>query len=141
VAEDLPPDVRAVLTQLFAEGRNALAADERDAAVETVTSAEAVATNKLPEGSLRDRLLHGCERVRRLLDADPGGDADPTDRDDLPDVTDRDGSTDPADRDDSTAHTDRDDLTERTNPGDGADAAAAYLAAMERRVANADDRS
>lgn len=126
MAEDLPPDVRAVLTQLFAEGRNALAADEREAALETVTSAEAVATNKLPEGSLRDRLLHGCERVRRLLDADPadgGGSADPADGA---------GSADPADRDD---------LTERTNPGDGADAAAAYLSAMERRVANADDRS
>lgn len=114
MAEDLPPDVRAVLTQLFAEGRNALAADERDAALETVTSAEAVATNKLPEGSLRDRLLHGCERVRRLLDADPAGAADPADGDDS---------------------------TERTNSGDGADAAAAYLASMERRVANADDSS
>jgi hypothetical protein len=123
VAEDLPPDVRAVLTQLFAEGRNALAADERDAALETVTSAEAVATNKLPEGSLRDRLLHGCERVRRLLDADPAGAADPADDG---------GSADPADGGD---------LTDRTNPGDGADAAAAYLASMERRVANADDSS
>jgi hypothetical protein len=132
VAEDLPPDVRAVLTQLFAEGRNALAADERDAALETVTSAEAVATNKLPEGSLRDRLLHGCERVRRLLDADPASAADPADGGD---------STDPADGGDSTDPADGGDSTERTNSGDGADAAAAYLASMERRVANADDSS
>jgi hypothetical protein len=103
VVEDLPPDVRAVLAQLFAEGREALAADDRGTAIETVTTAETVATNKLPEGALRDRLLHGCGRVRRLLDAGVGAsreDGDPPD-------------------------------------GERTDAAAAYLAAMERRVEDA----
>jgi len=66
VTEDVPADVRAVLAQLFAEGRASLRAGDRETAVETVTTAEAVATNELPEGAFRDRLLHGCERVRVL---------------------------------------------------------------------------
>lgn len=101
-----------MLTQLFAEGHDALAADDRETAIETVTTAETVATNKLPDGTFRDRLLHGCGRVRRLI----GDDVDR--RDD----TERQG--DP--RADSGA----------TEPGDRA-AAAAYLTAMERRVASA----
>ncbi len=107
MADDLPPDVRAVLTQLFAEGQDALAADDRETAVRTVTTAETVATNKLPEGAFRDRLLHGCERVRRLLETD--ADHEPPEVADSPD-------------------------TETT--GDRADAAAAYLTAMEQRVAD-----
>jgi hypothetical protein len=61
VTEDVPADVRAVLAQLFADGRASLRASDRETAVETVTTAEAVATNELPEGAFRDRLLHGCE--------------------------------------------------------------------------------
>lgn len=107
VTEDLPPDVHTVLTQLFTEGREALEAGERDAAIEAVASAETVVTNKLPEGPFRDRLLHGCVRVRRLLDA---------------------GIDDPSPPEGAD-----------TSGGDRTDAAAAYLAAMERRVADADD--
>jgi len=70
VTEDLPGDVRSVLTQLFAEGQEALAEGDPETARETVSSAEEVATNKLPEGDLRGQVLHGCGRVRRLLDAD-----------------------------------------------------------------------
>lgn len=113
MSEDLPPDVRAVLTQLFAEGRDALAADDRDTAIQTVTTAETVVTNKLPEGAFRDRLLHGCERVHRLLVAD----------------TDRRGER----RGDG-------DSPETGTAGDRA-AAAAYLTAMERRVAGTDENA
>jgi hypothetical protein len=111
VPEDLPPDVRAVLTQLLAEGRDALATDDRDTAIQTVTTAETVATNKLPEGAFRDRLLHGCGRVHRLLVAD----------------TDRQGEA----RGDGDAR--------ETGAADDRAAAAAYLTAMERRVAGADE--
>lgn len=102
--------MRAVLTQLFAEGQNALAADDQETAIRTVTTAETVATNKLPEGAFRDRLLHGCGRVRRLL----GDDMDH--RDD----TDRQG----------------DSGSTETGASDDRAAAAAYLTAMERRVAS-----
>ena len=76
MSEDVPADVRTVLTQLFAEGQQALEADDIDTCRQTIESAEDVATNKLPEGELRDRVLHGCERVRTLLDADGDADAD-----------------------------------------------------------------
>jgi hypothetical protein len=107
VVEELSPDVRAVLTQMFVEGQDALATDDRETAIKTVTTAETVATNKVPEGALRDRLMHGCERARRLLDSDtsPRGD----------------------------------DAPEMDTPDDPAVAAAAYLSAMEQRVASADE--
>jgi len=73
VAEDLPTDVRTVLSQLFAEGRRALADDDPATARESVTSAAAVVRNKLPEGELKREFRHGCERVLDLLDA---GDSD-----------------------------------------------------------------
>ncbi len=107
MVEDLPPDVRAVLTQLFAEGRNALAADDRETAVRTVTTAETVVTNKLPEGAFRDRLLHGCERVRRLLEVNADRRTDPPESGDSP---------------------------ETRVADDRIDAATAYLTAMEQRV-------
>jgi hypothetical protein len=102
VADDLPPDVRAVLVQLLAEGREALAAGDREVAARTVTTAETVATNKLPEGALRGRLLHGCARVRELLAGDATVDG------------------------------------VEGRPGTAEEAAAAYLAAMERRVTEMD---
>ncbi|PSQ30494.1 hypothetical protein BRD06_01900 [Halobacteriales archaeon QS_9_67_15] len=75
MVEDLPTDVRTVLEQLFTEGRRALEADDLDTARESVTSAQSVAANKLPESELRGELLHGCERIAALLDAD--GDTEP----------------------------------------------------------------
>ena len=103
VTEDPPADVLAVLAQLFGEGQEALADGDADTAREAVTSAEAVATNKLPEGDLRGQLLHGCAQARALLDPETGG-----------------GS---AEGDDP----------EGAN-GAEPDAAAEYLAAMERRL-------
>jgi len=73
VVEDLPTDVRTVLSQLFAEGRRALADDDSATARESVTSAAAVVRNKLPDGEFKRELRHGCERTLALLDA---GDAD-----------------------------------------------------------------
>jgi hypothetical protein len=72
VTEDLPEDVRSVLAQLFAEGQTAVERDDPATARETVTSAEEVARNKLPEGELRGRLLHGCARALDLLDPEGG---------------------------------------------------------------------
>jgi len=76
VTEDPPADVLAVLAQLFAEGQEALAEGDVDTARETVTSAETVATNKLPEGDLRGQLLHGCGQARELLDPETGAGSD-----------------------------------------------------------------
>lgn len=75
MSEDVPPDVSATLAQLFEEGQQALEDDDRETCRQTVESAERVVTNKLPEGELRGQLLHGCERVRHLLD--PETDEDP----------------------------------------------------------------
>lgn len=103
VTEDLPADVLAVLAQLFAEAQESLADGDVDTAREAVTSAEAAATNKLPEGDLRGQLLHGCAQARALLDPETGG---------------GDGEGDGPEGADSVEP----------------DAAAEYLAAMERRL-------
>ena len=103
VTEDPPADALAVLAQLFAEGQEALADGDIDTARETVTSAETVATNKLPEGDLRGQLLHGCGQTLALLDPEASSGDD--------------GGDGPGDAD-----------------GVEPDAAAEYLAAMERRL-------
>lgn len=105
VTEDLPDDALAVLAQLFTEGQESLADGDVHTAREAVTSAEEVATNKLPEGDLRGQLLHGCAQTRALLDPETGGGDDEGDG---PDGGGADG----------------------VEP----DAAAEYLAAMERRL-------
>lgn len=69
-------DVMDVLGQLFEKGARALDgadADEgprTDTARQILTSAETVATNKLPDGEFRSRLRHGCERALSTLDDD-----------------------------------------------------------------------
>lgn len=70
VTDDLPADVATVLAQLFDEGQAALDGGDPQTARESVTTAETVVTNKLPEGPLREQFLHGCARTRRLLDSD-----------------------------------------------------------------------
>jgi hypothetical protein len=79
VTEEYSGDVMDVLAQLFDAGARALdgdapsdAADGRprtDTARQILTSAETVATNKLPDGDFRSRLLHGCDRALANLDA------------------------------------------------------------------------
>jgi hypothetical protein len=75
VSGDLPTDVRTVLAQLFAEARAALDDGDVRIAREAVGSAATVAATKLPEGDRRDRLRHGCDRVRALLADDPDTEA------------------------------------------------------------------
>lgn len=65
---DLPADVRSVLTQLLAEARTAAAERNVSTVADAVGSVERVATNKVPESEARDRLLHGCREIDRLLD-------------------------------------------------------------------------
>lgn len=74
MSDPLPPDVRAVLKQLFAEARTALAAGDVAVARSAVESAETVVANKLPAGDRRERLRHGCRRVRGTIE-EPGTDA------------------------------------------------------------------
>lgn len=78
--EEFAGDVMDVLSQLFESGAQALdrsasstpqTAGSADTARRILTSAETVATNKLPEGEFRDRLLHGCDRALSTLDDDP----------------------------------------------------------------------
>lgn len=69
---DLPADVRDTLVQLFVESRRALTADDPETAASAVDSARTVATNKVPEGPLREQLLFGCETVSDLLVAEDG---------------------------------------------------------------------
>ena len=68
-------DVMDVLGQLFEAGARALDGDaapdggsRTDTARQILTSAETVATNKLPEGEFRSRLRHGCDRALANLD-------------------------------------------------------------------------
>lgn len=76
MSEDIPPDVIAVLSQLFEEAHEALEVDDNETCRQTIESAEEVATNKIPEGELRGQLLHGCQRVRRLLDTEEDEEAE-----------------------------------------------------------------
>lgn len=75
MSSEFSGDVMDVLEQLFEAGARALDGDAAtgsgtDTARQILTSAETVATNKLPEGEFRDRLLHGCERALATLDDD-----------------------------------------------------------------------
>lgn len=76
MVDDLPADVKDTLTQLLGECATALDDDDLPTARETIDSAESVATNKLPEGDLREHLLHGCARVSELLDPEEDVEAD-----------------------------------------------------------------
>lgn len=76
MGDDLPPDVQDTLVQLLEECATALEEENLSTARETIDSAESVATNKLPEGDLRDHLLHGCGRVSELLDPDEDVESD-----------------------------------------------------------------
>ncbi|KAA9399845.1 hypothetical protein Har1130_01830 [Haloarcula sp. CBA1130] len=64
---DLPSDVHAVLTQLVDAGETAVTSAEFETARQTVSTAETVSRNKLPECDLRAQLLHGCEQVHTAL--------------------------------------------------------------------------
>jgi hypothetical protein len=61
-------DVMDVLGQLFENGATALDGGNGDTAERILTSAETVATNKLPDGEFRATLLDGCERALVALD-------------------------------------------------------------------------
>jgi hypothetical protein len=76
VSEDIPADISAVLSQLFEEAREALREGETGTCLQAIESAEEVATNKLPESEFRGQVLHGCERVRHLLDGEDEQDAE-----------------------------------------------------------------
>jgi hypothetical protein len=76
VPSEFSGDVMDVLGQLFEAGATALDDGDPDTARETLTSAETVATNKLPEGEFRSRLRHGCRRALAALDSDPAAAAE-----------------------------------------------------------------
>jgi hypothetical protein len=68
---DLPADVEVTLTQLLAEAAAAARTrdvEEVEAMVDTVRT---VVRNKVPQEALRDRLLHGCRAVDRLVVDEP----------------------------------------------------------------------
>ncbi|WP_435067639.1 hypothetical protein [Haloplanus sp. C73] len=65
---DLSGDVVDVLGQLFDAGATALDDGDADTARQVLTSAETVATNKLPEGEFRTEVLRDCRRALDRLD-------------------------------------------------------------------------
>jgi hypothetical protein len=69
--EEFSGDVMDVLSQLFASGARALDDADADTARQVLTTAETVATNKLPDGEFRSRLLHGCNRALSTLAEPP----------------------------------------------------------------------
>lgn len=71
-ARDLPADVESVLSQLLAEAATAAEDGDVDTVVRVVDTVATVTTNKVPEGRLRERLLFGCQAVRRqIVGVDP----------------------------------------------------------------------
>lgn len=73
---DLPSDVHAVLTQLLDETETAVTTGALGTARLTITTAETVCRNKLPEGDLRSQMLHGCGRVTVALEPTDGVDTE-----------------------------------------------------------------
>jgi hypothetical protein len=73
--DTLPADVRAVLSQLFAEAEQAVSVGDSDTARSLIDSADTVTTNKVPAGEVRELLLDGCTRVEDVLDGDGNDDA------------------------------------------------------------------
>ncbi|OYR52771.1 hypothetical protein DJ73_10045 [Halorubrum sp. Ea1] len=71
VADGMPHDVRAALTQLLDRAGWAAKTGDTETAVALLDTAETVAANKLPLGDRRDRLRHGCRAARAAL---PDGD-------------------------------------------------------------------
>ena len=71
MSEDLPSDVVAVITQLCAKTRQALADGDCETARATVDTIDRIATNKLPEGDHRQTVRHACARITDLLGEDP----------------------------------------------------------------------
>jgi hypothetical protein len=70
VSSEFSGDVMDVLGQLFEAGAAALDDGDPDTARQCLTSAETVATNKLPDSEFRSRLLHGCDRALATVDGD-----------------------------------------------------------------------
>lgn len=68
VSHDLPADVEATLTQALAEANDRT--DDPETVRKLLDTVRRVATNKLPEGTLREQLLFGCDRARSALDDD-----------------------------------------------------------------------
>ncbi|MUV89305.1 hypothetical protein GJ629_04820 [Halapricum sp. CBA1109] len=73
VDDGIPADARAVLVQAFGEAERSLRSGDRETARALITTARTVATNKVPAGERRTRLLDGCERVVSILDGDGNG--------------------------------------------------------------------
>ncbi len=63
---DVPADVDAVLAQLFDEASDAFEQGDVETGVSAVTTAATVTRNKLPKSTLREELLHGCERTEQV---------------------------------------------------------------------------
>lgn len=68
---DLPADVDAALTQLLSKAAADARRHEVDAVIAIVDTVETVTENKIPDGQVRERLLHGCRQVRRLAADEP----------------------------------------------------------------------
>ena len=66
--DDVPSDVFDVLSQLLAEGVDAVSTGDVATARQTVETTQRVSRNKLPDGELRDQLLHGCESVLNCIE-------------------------------------------------------------------------
>lgn len=67
MTNEIPADVQASLGQLLTEAREYATAGDSDTAASLLESAHTVVTNKLPEGTRRERLQHGCLRADEAL--------------------------------------------------------------------------
>ena len=67
MGDEMPADVRLSLGQLYGGARIAATAGDSETAKALLESAHTVATYKLPEGTRRDRLRHGCLSASEAL--------------------------------------------------------------------------
>jgi hypothetical protein len=65
---DVPADVESVLLQLVREARGAFESGDGETGVAAITSAATVASNKLPESTLREQVVHGCDRTEAVAE-------------------------------------------------------------------------
>lgn len=71
VSDELPPDVRATLTQLLESAAEDARTRDADSVRERLRRVETVTDTEIPAGSGKERLRHGVRQVRRTVETEP----------------------------------------------------------------------
>ncbi|SFG34494.1 hypothetical protein SAMN04488063_1750 [Halopelagius inordinatus] len=71
MSDELPPDVRATLTQLLESAAEDARTRDADSVRDRLRRVETVTDEEVPGGSGKERLRHGVRQVRRTVETEP----------------------------------------------------------------------